>query len=74
MEFLHDRMSVTSSDDDEADYKYAHLMDKKQYEFQKKLFVACESDHEGGHSETGEFTISHIERGSENGKNLRKMT
>ena len=33
MEFLHDRMSVTSSDDDEADYKYAHLMDKKQYEF-----------------------------------------
>ena len=33
MEFLHDRMSVSSSDteEDKSDYKYAHLMDKKQY-------------------------------------------
>ena len=33
MEYLHDRMSVTSSDDDESDFKYGHLMEKKQYEF-----------------------------------------
>lgn len=55
-------MSVTSSDDDSSDFKYAHLMDKKQYEFQKNLFVAYESEHEGGHSEQ---TISQNKRGSE---------